>query len=80
MNDIQTRLAKCFATVFPTITEGDIQAASPTTLPEWDSITAIQLLVVIEEEFETQIDFEHLAELDSFGAIERFLADRAPTP
>jgi len=76
MNEVRQRLTTCFATVFPHLSEDQILHASPRTIPEWDSVSAISLVNVVEEEFETQIDFEYLAELDSFDALAKYLADR----
>jgi acyl carrier protein len=63
------QLAHCFRLVFPGIKEEQIATASPATLPAWDSAASITLLMLIEEEFKTSIDFESMAELDSFSKI-----------
>ena len=78
MNELQTRLITCFTRVFPDLPEDKIRSATPQTLAEWDSVAAISLVNVIEEEFNTEIDFEHLAELDSFDAIANYLTERIP--
>ena len=77
MNELRTRLAGCFATVFPLLPKEQIQQASPLTVPEWNSVSTITLANVIEEEFGPQIDLEDFAELDSFEAIAAYLASRA---
>ena len=38
-----------------------------------DSVAAITLVNVIEEEFSTQIDFDRLPELDTFSKILEYL-------
>jgi acyl carrier protein len=78
MNELQTRLATCFTRVFPGLPENKIRSATPQTLAEWDSVASISLVNVIEEEFNTEIDFELLAELDSFDAIANYLTKRIP--
>jgi acyl carrier protein len=78
MNELQARLSECFSRVFPALPEDQIRAASPRTVAEWDSIAAISLVNVIEEEFNTPIDFEDMAELDSFDAIANYLQQRIP--
>lgn len=78
MNDIRARLSGCFSTVFPELPADKIQTATPRTVAEWDSIAAISLVNVIEEEFNTPIDFEDMAELDSFDAIAGYLEKRIP--
>lgn len=75
MSDLQTRLTSCFIRVFPNLPAERIPTASPQTVAEWDSIAAISLVNVIEEEFETQIDFEYLSDLDSFDKIATYLKD-----
>ena len=73
MNDIGPRLTQCFATVFPNLNEPEILHCSPWTLPEWDSVAAITLLNVIEEEFSISIDLELLPDLNSYQAIAAYL-------
>ena len=74
MNDIHPRLIRCFSTVFPGLAESRIPAASPETVADWDSVSALTLLSVIEEEFSCQIDLDALPELTSFQAIAAYLA------
>src|SRR5271169_2294013 len=57
MPDVETRLVGCFLTVFPQLSEADIRGVSQERLEQWDSIAAITLVNVIEEEFSTQIDY-----------------------
>ena len=72
MND-ERRLVSCFQTVFPDLPEESIPSATQATVPAWDSIAAITLVNVIEEEFQLQMDFDLLAELDSFPRILKYL-------
>jgi acyl carrier protein len=77
MPDVGTRLVGCFLTVFPELTEADIRSASQERIEQWDSVAAITLVNVIEEEFSTQIDYDHLPDLDSFAKVLEYLtADR----
>lgn len=69
MDDIAARLVVCFQTVFPTLPESEVRRASPASVAAWDSVAAITLVNVIEEEFGMQVDLDLLAELNSF---ERF--------
>lgn len=73
MPDVETRLVDCFQTVFPQLTEADIRSASQERLEEWDSVAAITLVNVIEEEFSTQIDYDNMANLDSFAKVLGYL-------
>lgn len=76
MDDIQKRLTKCFQIIFPEMPDGNIADANQNSVPEWDSVAAITLLNVIEDEFHITMDLEMAAELDSFKHIEQYLQDK----
>jgi len=78
MDNLRDRLVRCFETVFPDMPESEIATASQQTLSNWDSVAAITLANVIEDEFAFQLDFEDLADLDSFERIQAYLAARLP--
>ena len=65
MTSVEERLVKSFGMVFPSLSEPEIRQATPATVREWDSVAAITLVTVLEEEFETSLDFEVMADLDS---------------
>jgi len=73
MPNLETRLVGCFRAVFPDLPEVHIRLASQDTVEQWDSVAAITLVNVIEEEFNTQIDFERLPDLDTFTNILEYL-------
>jgi acyl carrier protein len=74
MDESRERLAQCFRAVFPSLTDDEkICAASQATVPEWDSVAAIMLVNVIEEEFQIQMDFEMLGDLTSFDRVLDYL-------
>jgi acyl carrier protein len=56
MDDVSTRLIKCFETVFPDMAESEITIATQDTVGAWDSVAAITLLNVIEDEFQITMD------------------------
>ncbi len=74
MDEITTRLITCFQNVFPNMPEDEIPAASQATVAAWDSVAAITLVNVIEEEFGIQVDFDLLPELDTFARIRDYLS------
>jgi acyl carrier protein len=78
LNEVIPRLTRCFATVFPDLDENNIALCSQKTVGAWDSVAAITLVNVIEEEFSISIDLELLPELDSFRAIAEYL-EKQPT-
>lgn len=59
--------------VFPDLGETQIPLCTQKTMPGWDSVAAITLLTLIEEEFSTSINPELLPDLDSFQAIAGYL-------
>jgi acyl carrier protein len=73
MDDITKRLTFCFHSVFPDLPEASLAAASLSTVGEWDSVAAITLMNVLEEEFGLQLDFDRISEWDSFSSIREFL-------
>jgi acyl carrier protein len=59
--------------VFPALPEAGIPNASTDTVPAWDSLAAITLVQVLQEEFQVEIDLDKLGELVSFQAIAEYL-------
>ena len=76
MDDTEKRLAGCFQVVFPGISEATIPTASQATVPEWDSVAAITMVSVIEDEFGVELDLDDLADLDSFEKIHAYVQKR----
>jgi len=77
MDETKTRLIKCFETVFPEMPATQIPAASQSSVSAWDSIAAITLLNVIEDEFQITMDLELVGDLDSFPKIYEYLKTTA---
>ena len=73
MDNIKTNLIKCFESVFPTLSPADITAATQASVAEWDSVAAITLVNLVEEEFGITMDFDRLADLDSFDRVLGYL-------
>ena len=69
MNDVRQRLAQCFSLVFPDLKVHEVYSASSSSLAAWDSMAAIILANVIEEEFRVKLDYDVLPELVSFDLI-----------
>jgi acyl carrier protein len=80
MDQITLRLTNCFRTVFPDLPEEEIPAANHASVAAWDSVAAITMVNVIEEEFGIQMDFDQLAELDSFSRMHDYLSRELQTP
>jgi acyl carrier protein len=73
MNEIRPRLVKCFQTVFPGLPEAEVPAASQASVSAWDSVAAITLANVVEDEFGIQMDYDMLPDLDSFDRVFEYL-------
>ena len=70
MDESRERLARCFRLVFPKLKDNPaIYAATQANVQEWDSIAAITLVNVLEEEFHIEVDLEVLGDLTSFDLI-----------
>jgi acyl carrier protein len=73
MSDGNSRLIRCFAAVFPTLTLEEIPRASVDSAGVWDSLATVTLASVIEDEFKVEIDLSDLPELTSFEAFQDYL-------
>jgi len=73
MNDLRQRLAQCFSLVFPDLRVPEVYSASSSSVAAWDSMSAIILANVIEEEFRMKLDYNVLPELVSFDLMADYL-------
>ena len=73
MNDTRARLVKCFAAIFPDLSEGQIESASSTNMDEWDSVATVTLITLIEEEFGIEVEADDLERLVSFQSVLAYL-------
>jgi acyl carrier protein len=73
MDNLEQRLESVFATVFPDLPPNKIRVASQDSVETWDSVAAITLLNLIEEEFDVQMEFEDIGDLTSFSNIAEYL-------
>lgn len=73
MTNLDSRLERCFQAVFPKLSPDCVPSATSDSVPEWDSVNMITLLMVVQEEFGIHIEPEQLPELGSFQAIREYL-------
>jgi acyl carrier protein len=73
MLETRSRLIKCFKAVFPALSEAEILLASFTSVADWDSVAAINLLTLVEEEFGIEVPAEDIENLISFALILHYL-------
>jgi len=78
--DLDDRLVRCILSAFPTLTEEDSRSANMDSLMNVDSLAAVTLVALIDEEFGVDIDLERLLELGSFEALQQFLANSLSQP
>jgi acyl carrier protein len=77
MDEMEQRLAGCFAAVLPELTAEEISQARATSVKSWDSVATITLIAVVEEEFGISIDVQDPAQFDSFQQILAYLREGA---
>lgn len=75
MDDMEKRLAACFAAVMPDLPPEEITRASASSVSSWDSVTTVTLLAVIEEEFGLSIEDVNPATFESFKNILAYLQE-----
>jgi acyl carrier protein len=73
MDDARSRLARCFAAVFPNLSPDQIPQAEPSTVAGWDSVASVTLIATIEEEFGVEFDVQEIANLLSFTKLFEYL-------
>jgi acyl carrier protein len=76
MDETRQRLTNCFQLVFPDLPQAGIATASTATVAAWDSVAAITLMNVVEDEFGFEMDLDDLADLDSFEKLYSYLQKR----
>jgi hypothetical protein len=68
MEEVRSRLMKCFSTVFPALTSGTLANANTTNTAEWDSI-ASNAHCASGRRVRHRTGSESLGELTSFDSI-----------
>jgi acyl carrier protein len=77
MSEQEERLVRCFASVFPTLSEEEIRASTVATLFDLDSFAGVTLVTLIDQEFGVSVELSELLDLGSFAAIEKFLREKS---
>ena len=77
MDPLKEKLITCFLAVMPDLRIEDIPQASAVNASNWDSVTTVSLIAVVEEEFSISIDMDDLSHFDSFQNILEYLKKRA---
>ena len=79
MSEQDDRLVRCFASVFPTLSEEEIRASNVVPLFDLDSLAGVTLVTLIDQEFGVNVELPDLLDLGSFEAIAQFLRKRNPS-
>ena len=75
MDNLENRLVNCFSSVFPDLSEEQIRNASVQSVPEWNSLAAVTLVAVLQEEFGLQVNLADLPSLVSFAAVKNYVGN-----
>lgn len=77
MDELKSRLTRCFLAVFPNLNASEADAATPATVSDWDSVATLNLLLIIQEEFGVEIEFADLMDALSYQRIADYLENEA---
>ena len=80
MTNLDHRLISVFHNAFPEIPKDKLQQTTQQNTQSWDSVAAITLMNLIEEEFDIQLEFDDLADLTSFELVKNYLASKMALP
>ena len=70
MAEIEDRLTEVFRTTFADESIELSPAMTADDIPAWDSVSHIQLIFAVEEEFGIQLTMQDLETLDDVGALQ----------
>ena len=76
-SEANERLKRCFRAIFPNLPEERIEEADSTNTEGWDSLSAVMLLSVVQQEYAVVFDVSEVSELSSFKKIYEELCNRA---
>jgi acyl carrier protein len=72
MPDLETRLLRCFESVFPGLTPDEIRISN-SEQGTWDSLSLVTLVAVVQEEFGVEILDGEISNIDSFAGFRAYL-------
>lgn len=73
MPGFDERLSTLFRAAFPDVNPKKVSEATRDSVAQWDSVAALTLLSLIEEEFGRQFDLQEAAEWTSYAQIRAVL-------
>jgi acyl carrier protein len=72
-SETETKLREIVRSVLHLSASDDVSRASQLTIPAWDSLAHVSLMLALESEFDVTIDIADQLDLTSFGAIHLYL-------
>ena len=78
MSNVSERLIKVFAAIFPELSPEEIRVASPASVAGWSSLATINIVSLIEEEFEIDVPPDRFEDMGSFELILDYLNQTVP--
>ena len=69
----EDRLAQAVAEVLDVTPETLSDESSPATIPSWDSLGHLNLIIALEQEFGVRLSSEDILTMRSIGSIRRIL-------
>ena len=69
MDTVRHRLSDIFARLFEDLAPEDARGASVATIPDWDGLTTLSLIVEAEDEFGIDLGFDMAEEIMSFSDL-----------
>ena len=77
-SDLDPKLIAVFAAQFgETVADSITSESTMQDVEGWDSFTFIELITAIEEAFDTEFEFDELAEMNKVGAIQQAIEKRS---
>jgi acyl carrier protein len=76
MPELDVRLSALFRAAFPSLHENNVRGATRDSVAKWDSVAAMTLLALVEEEFDLQFELEEAAEWTSYADVRDALEKR----
>jgi acyl carrier protein len=75
--DLDERLVRCISSAFPGLTDREIRTADVEQLADADSLAAVTLVALIDEEFGRDLDLEGLLEVGNFAGLCQYLREQS---
>jgi acyl carrier protein len=76
VSDAEEALIRCFRATFPDVPPRELPTSSSETCADWDSLHAVILIAVLEEEFDLRIPARDYPALRSYAAVHDYLSAR----